>query len=283
MRLPVFERAGRIDLNEYLFRAGLLLGGVILLFFFFRFFEKSNLYFPFKKLDGTPADIGLNFEDVNITASDGISINAWFIPSALPRAAIIFSHGNGGNISHRLEKILILNNLNFDVLIYDYRGYGQSKGRPGEDGLYLDAEAVYKYLVNERRISSGRIIAFGESLGAAVSIDLALKHELRGVIIEEGFTSVKDVAKHYLPFIPAIIYKSKYDSLEKIKNVHSPKLFFHSIDDEIIPYDFGKRLFEAAPEPKMFVNLRGGHNDAFLVSKDLFIKGIDDFVKEMGK
>lgn len=270
-------------MNEYLLRAGLILGGVVLLFFFFRFFEKSNLYFPYRSLEGTPEDIGLAYQNLDLITKDGISINAWFIPSESPRATIIFSHGNGGNISHRLEKLRMLNRLNLDVLIYDYRGYGLSKGSPDEDGLYLDAQAVYSYLVNDKKVQPEDIIAFGESLGAAVSVDLALRHKLGGVIIEEGFTSVKDIAMHYLPFIPSIIYRSKYNSLEKIGHVSAPKLFFHSVDDEIIPYELGRKLYDAAGEPKEFVELRGGHNDAFMVSQDIFVKEIDGFVEGLEK
>lgn len=270
-------------MNEYLLRAVLISGGIILLFFFFRFFEKINLYFPLRTIEGTPEDIGLRYQNLDLITKDGVSINAWFIPSGSPRATIIFSHGNGGNISHRLAKLQMLNRLGLDVIIYDYRGYGMSKGSPDEDGLYLDAGAVYSYLVNDRKIRPQDIIAFGESLGAAVSVDLALKHELKGVIIEEGFTSVKEVAKHYLPFIPAIVYKSRYDSLEMIRHVKAPKLIFHSTDDEIIPYEMGRKLYEAAAGPKEFIELKGGHNDAFLVSRDAFVKGIDGFVEGLEK
>ena len=265
-------------MNDYLLKAGVIICAVALLIVFFRYFEKSNLYFPMGPLDGTPADIGLEYENINVVTDDGVKIHGWFVPSWSSRATVIFSHGNGGNISHRLAKLQILNKLNLSVLIYDYRGYGQSKGSPDEEGIYLDAEAVYGYLVNKKGVSPESIIAFGESLGAAVSADLALKHDIKGVIIEEGFPSVKAVGMHYFPFIPNFIYKSKYDTKEKLKSLKAPKLIFHSIDDEIIPFGMGKRLFEAAAEPKEFIELRGGHNDAFMVSQDEFIKGIDEFV-----
>jgi fermentation-respiration switch protein FrsA (DUF1100 family) len=268
-------------LSDFIIKAALFLGAIILLLVFFRHFEKSNLYFPLRHLDGTPADIGLEYEDVNITTGDGVEIHGWFVPARYPRATVIFSHGNGGNISHRLAKLQILNRLGLSLLIYDYRGYGMSKGSPDEEGLYLDAEAVYDYLINRRKVNPGDIILFGESLGAAVSADLALKHDVKGIIIEEGFPSVKAVARHYFPFIPHFIYKSKYDSQEKLKDMKIPKLIFHSIDDEIIPYGMGKRLFDAAAEPKEFIELRGGHNDAFMVSEDEFIRGIDSFIEGM--
>ncbi len=260
----------------------LLIALFILFFFFFiRYLEKKSLYFPLRAIEATPEGIGLPYEDVSITTQDGIKIAGWFIPAESPRLTIIFCHGNGGNISHRLEKIEIFNKLNLNVLIFDYRGYGLSKGSPSENGLYLDAEAVYDYLVNEKKIFPQKIIAYGESLGGAVAVDMAGRHDLAGIIIEGGFTSVKDVAKKYLPFIPAFVYKSRFDSLEKIKDIKSPKLIFHSVDDEIIPFTLGEKLFHGAAAPKKFARINGGHNDAFLVSQDVFVKEIDEFVSRL--
>jgi fermentation-respiration switch protein FrsA (DUF1100 family) len=249
---------------------------LIILFFLIRFLEYKSLYFPLSRIEATPKDIDIDYEDVIVTTKDGIRISGWFVPAKNPRATLLFCHGNGGNISHRLEKISMFNFLDLNVLIFDYRGYGKSKGSPSEKGLYLDAEAMYQYLLN-KGFAPREIIAYGESLGGAVAVDLASRHELGGIIIEEGFTSVKDMGKKILPFIPSSIYKSGFDSLKKIKNIKSPKLIFHSADDEIVPLAFGKKLFDEAPEPKEFVQLRGGHNDAFLISQELFMGKIDSF------
>lgn len=224
--------------------------------------------------------MSLDYEDVNITAADGVKLNGWFIPSDMPRATILFNHGNGGNISHRLEKIKMLNKLDLNILIYDYRGYGLSAGKPSEKGLYLDADAMYGYLTN-KKISPETIIAYGESLGGAVAVDLASNRVMGGLIIEDSFTSVKAVAQKIFPFIPAVVYKSKYDSLAKIRDIDVPKLIFHSTEDEIIPFELGKKLFDASAEPKKFVELRGGHNDAFMISRELFIKKIDLFIEKL--
>ncbi|MEF9427051.1 MAG: alpha/beta hydrolase, partial [Candidatus Mariimomonas ferrooxydans] len=177
----------------------------------------------------------------------------------------------------------ILNRLNLDVMIFDYRGYGMSTGSPSENGLYLDAEAVFNYLVNEKAILPWEIIVYGESLGAAIAVDLAGKHDLGGIIIEGGFTSVSDMTKKILPFIPAVIYASRYDALEKIKNIKSPKLIFHSVDDEIIPFEMGEKLFNEAAEPKEFVKIQGGHNDAFLTSHEVYSEKIDSFISGLLK
>ena len=256
----------------------IIIAALLLLFFFIRFLEYKSTYYPFRSIEYTPRDIGLNYEDLTLTTKDGARIFGWFIPSELSRAVIIFCHGNGGNISHRLEKIVMLNRLNLDVLIFDYRGYGMSEGRPSEKGLYLDTEAVYEYLVNDRKISPRSIVGYGESLGGAVIIDLASKQKLGGLIIESSFTSVPDIAKKVAPFIPGFVYKSRFDALSKIKVVETPKLIFHSVNDEIIPFEHGERLFNNAGGQKKFVRMQGGHNDAFLVSKDLFMTEIDLFI-----
>lgn len=254
---------------------------LIFLFFSVRFLEYKSLYFPFKRIDATPKDIGLDFEDMILTAKDGINISAWFIPAESSRAVMLFSHGNGGNISHRLEKIKIFNELDLDVLIFDYRGYGKSEGRPSENGLYLDAEAVYDHLVKERKMPYQKIIGYGESLGGAVIIDLASKREMGGIIIEDCFTSVRDMGRELLPFIPAFLYKSSFDSLTKIKSVEIPKLILHSADDEIIPFEQGRKLFDNAPVPKEFIELKGGHNEAFYISRDVYSSAIGSFVKKI--
>ena len=254
---------------------------IILFFFSIRSIEKKSLYYPLREIEGTPRDIGLDYEEVRVTTIDGVRLSAWFIPSDLSGATILFSHGNGGNISHRLEKIRILNGLGLDVLIFDYRGYGGSKGSPSEKGLYLDAEAVYDYLVNQKKIPAREIVGYGESLGGAVIIDLAGKHELGGIILEGAFTSVRDIAKRYFPLVPSFVYKTAFDSYKKIRNVGYPKLHFHSTADEVIPFDLGEKLFDNAPEPKEFVKLHGGHNDSFIISQDVFASKIDSFIQSL--
>jgi fermentation-respiration switch protein FrsA (DUF1100 family) len=253
---------------------------LILLFFFIRFIEQRSLYFPLKEIEATPAAIGLDYEDVTVTTNDGLQLTGWFIPSAHSRDTILLSHGNGGNISHRLEKIKILHALDLDVLIYDYRGYGRSSGKPSEDGLYRDAQVMYDYLIHERKIPVQRIIAYGESLGGAVAIDLAVKRDLGAIIIESGFASIHDMAKKIFGVAPSFLIHAKYDSVDKIRTIQIPKLIMHSPDDEVVPFSQGRGLFENAPEPKIFVELQGGHNDGFLVSGDVYSKAIDAFVEK---
>ncbi len=253
----------------------------IILFLFIRYLEQRSLYYPFRDIEITPKDIGLDYEDVHITTDDGIEIHGWFIPAKDPARVLLFNHGNGGNISHRLEKLQMLHALNLAILIYDYRGYGLSKGRPSEKGLYLDADAMFVYLLKEKGYEPDQIIAYGESLGGAVAVDLTSRRDLKGLIIEGSFSSIKDIARKYFPFIPSFIYKTKYDSIIKIKDLTVPKLIMHSIDDEIIPLKFGVALFDAAAGPKKFIILKGGHNDSFLVSKKEYVFEIRAFLSEL--
>jgi fermentation-respiration switch protein FrsA (DUF1100 family) len=268
--------------SEYAMKALFFISILFLFFLFLRFIEKKNLYFPLREIEATPQNIGIAYEDINLTTKDGIQITGWFIPSEKARATFLFFHGNGGNISHRLEKIKMLNVLNVNVFIFDYRGYGESSGSPSENGLYADAEAAYDLLVNKRKIAPPRIIAYGESLGGAVAVYLAGKREVGGIIMESTFTSVRDMAKRLLPFFPRFLLKSRFDSLEKIKEIGVPKLILHSRDDEIVPLELGNMLYREAAGPKEFVELRGGHNDAFLISQEIFTSAIDSFITRVG-
>jgi fermentation-respiration switch protein FrsA (DUF1100 family) len=277
-----FYDAINVIVYNYIYKFGLLIAFLAVLFFLIRYLEKKNLYFPLKTIEANPGDIGLYYEDIIVTTGDGVDINLWYIPADRPAATIIFCHGNGGNISHRLEKIRLLNGIGLNVLIFDYRGYGSSGGSPSEEGLYLDASAVFGYLVNIRMVPSDRLILYGESLGAAVAIDLAGKYDVAGIIIEGGFSSVKEMAKRIFPFVPGFIYKSRFDSLSGIRNVNVPKLFFHAGEDEIVPLELGRKIYDAASGPKEFVQINGGHNDSFLVSEEMYLREIESFTERYG-
>ena len=253
----------------------------LLIFFFIRFLEQKSLYFPFPTLEITPQDMSMEYEDVHLTASDGTKLHGWFIPSESSKAAVLLAHGNGGNISHRLEKLKMLHDTDLDILIFDYRGYGLSSGSPSEDGIYLDVQAFYDYLVNEKNLSADSIIGYGESLGGAVIINLAKGYRLGGIILEGAFTSVPDMARKLIPFMPSALLKTRFDSFNKIGTIKVPKLFFHSTSDEVVPFELGRRLFEAAQGPKEFVQLHGGHNDAFMVSQDEYVGHIHEFVSNI--
>lgn len=249
------------------------------------FYQPNLLYFPnmpTRQIQATPEVIGLDYEQLGLTTADDEQLDAWFIPAERVRGTVLFCHGNAGNLSHRLDSIRLFHELGLSVLIFDYRGYGQSTGKPTEKGTYRDAAAAWQYLVEQRGISPEHIILFGRSLGAAIAADLATRQPAAGVILESAFTSVPDVAAQLYPWLPVRwLSRYRYNTRKKLADIHSPVLIVHSRNDEIIPYANGEHLFEAANEPKLFLELRGGHNDGFMVSGDSYIRGLEVFINEV--
>jgi len=248
---------------------------------YIKYIESRSIFFPTKNIDLTPADARIPFEDVYLKTTDDIRIHGWFIPFENAPDAILFCHGNGGNISHRVEKIILLRRSRANIFIFDYRGYGNSQGRPFEKGIYQDAQAAYDYLVKVRKINPKHIILYGESLGCAVAIDLASKERVGGLILEGAFSSGRDMARVIYPFLPTALFFNKFNSLDKIKKVSQPKLFIHSTSDEIVPYDLAKKLFNQAPQSKQFFDIKGGHNTAFIDSQQDYTRAIVSFVQEL--
>jgi fermentation-respiration switch protein FrsA (DUF1100 family) len=237
------------------------------------------MYFPTRGLSATPADYGLEYESVNFTTEDGLKLHGWWIPAEAERAILLFFHGNAGNIADRLDSIGIFHRLGLTVFIPDYRGYGLSEGSPSEQGTYLDALAASRYVTEERGVAPSRVVIFGRSLGAAVATMLASKHPPQALILESAFTSVPDMAARLFPLLPArLVLGMKYDNLKRIEQIRCPLLVIHSRDDEIIPFEHGRRLFEKANDPKRFLEIRHGHNDGFVLSGPLYINGLSEFL-----
>ncbi len=251
---------------------------VLLLFLF----QAHLLYFPnipSRALGPGPDSIGLAYEDVELVTDDGIKLHAWFVPASEARGTVLFFHGNAGNISHRLDSLKIFHDLKLSTLIIDYRGYGRSEGKPSEQGTYRDADAAWRYLTVQRGIAASRIILFGRSFGGAIASYLASRRKSAGLIIESGFISVPDLAAKVYPWLPARqLARFNYPTREYVKAAGLPVLIIHSRQDEIIPFSQGQSLFAGAREPKGFLELRGGHNDGFIVSGRHYLNGLDDFV-----
>jgi fermentation-respiration switch protein FrsA (DUF1100 family) len=262
----------------------LFLLGVYLLLGLLLFVTQARLLYypnlPSRAVVATPARIGLAYEEVALTAADGVRLHGWFLPAGEPpRGALLFFHGNAGNISHRLDSLRIFHDLGLSVLIFDYRGYGRSEGKVSEDGTYLDAEAAWRHLTETRGFAEEKIVLFGRSLGAAVAARLATRHRPRALILESSFTSVPDLAAKYYRIYPVRwLTRFRYDARAALGAVDCAVLIAHSRDDEIIPVAHGRALFEAAPEPKAFLELRGGHNDGYLASGRSYIDGLDAFL-----
>lgn len=228
------------------------------------FFEESLIFFPDSYPGGDWQPAGLDFEDAWFTAADGTRLHGWYVDRPEPVATILFSHGNAGNLSHRTEKMLAVHaEVGAAVLIYDYRGYGRSEGWPDEPGVLADARAARAWLAERAGIDPGRIVLMGESLGGAVSVDLAADDGARALVLEGTFTSIPDVAAHHYPILPVRAFlRTRLDALAKIGRYGGPLLQCHGEADTIVPFEQGRRLFESAAGPKQFLTLPGAdHND----------------------
>lgn len=255
-----------------------VLAGLVL-WVLIRRFERAQIYYPAAELETTPAAAGLAYEDVYLTTSDRLRLHGWWVPAAEQAPAVIFCHGNAGNISHRLDLITIFHRLGLNLFIFDYRGFGRSEGRPDEKGTYLDAEAAWVHL-RDRGIAPEKIVIFGRSLGGAVAIELAGRRPAGALIVESTFTSTVDMGKLIFPFLPVgLIVTHRYDSLSKVGGLDLPQLFIHSRDDELVPFEMGKRLYRGAAEPKEFFAISGSHNDGYLVSEPAYSEAIAAFLE----
>ncbi len=247
---------------------------------YLRSIEKKIIFYPTKEIEFLPKELGLAFEDIIFKTKDNIELNAWFLPNKFAHYTIIFCHGNAGNISHRLEKIKFFNELGCNCFIFDYRGYGRSKGSPSEKGLYLDTQGAYDYLLS-RGIKPEQIVGYGESIGGAAIVDLASKNKMAAIIVDSGFSNAQDMARIIYPFIPSRIFSSRFNSLNKIQSIKIPKLIIHSLNDEIVPYKLGRKLFDNAASPKEPLQIRGGHNRCFFESEAALKEKIADFLKRI--
>ncbi len=244
-------------------------------------FQSHFVYYPERILVANPGSIGLNFKNVSFETSDRVELSGWFIPGAGASGVILFCHGNAGNISHRLESVQMFHRLGLDVFIFDYRGYGQSKGKTTEQGTYKDAEAAWRYLIETRQMNPDQIVVFGRSLGGAIASWLSQTHPPGALILESTFTSLPDIAATLYPYLPVRwLSRFEYDTAEYLGRVDCPVLIVHSRDDEIMPFGHGQQLFEVAKEPKRFLEISGTHNEGFITSGGHYEEGLNAFILE---
>jgi len=250
--------------------------------------ERRYIYFPSHEVGPSPADFGLQGEEFRVATPDGERLHGLYLrrdPATTTRPTLLFAHGNAGTAPGRLPRAaLFLQRLDVDVVLYDYRGYGQSSGAPSEEGTYTDARAVYDWL-RQRGVAAERIVLFGESLGCAVSIQLALDRPVRAVILEAPFLSVRAMAKRLLPWLPlGPLLRTRYDNQAKIGRVAAPVFIVHGSDDELIPQEQGAALFAAAREPKRFLSVPGAHhNDVPRVGGTAYLDALDAFLRSLDR
>lgn len=235
---------------------------------------------PFPKGDWSPAP---RTEDVWIDSSDGVRLHGWLAePARGPaRAVVLYTHGNGGNVTNRRHVIeLFRDRMNATVLVFDYRGYGRSDGRPTEVGVLDDARAARRWLAARAGVREGDVVLAGHSLGGGVAVDLAARDGTRGLILEGTFTNLPDVAASHVPLLPVrSVMQTRLDSVAKIGAYRGPLLVVHGDADRIVPYSLGRRLFEAANEPKQFVTIPGGnHNEHYTPE---YVAALDRFIASL--
>ncbi|MGP0566551.1 MULTISPECIES: alpha/beta hydrolase [unclassified Nitrospina] len=245
--------------------------------------ENKIIYHPHTYPDGEwDAADGMPVEDVWFTASDGTRLHGWYFPAIEARATLLFFHGNAGNLTHRVDNIQRLTPLGLNVFIFDYRGYGKSEGAPDEAGILQDAQAAYDTLVKERKVPPDTVILFGRSLGAAFATDVAHRNPAAALILEAAFTSARDMAGAMFPILPiGWAIRSKLNAVDKVPDITIPKLIIHGTGDEVVPYKLGRKLYDAAAEPKAFYDLPGaGHNNTYRLGGQAYFDRIHRFVDE---
>ncbi len=246
--------------------------------------EKKIIFHPSKFPDGywNPGSMGMNVQDIYFQSEDGKKLHGWFVASPNARATLLWFHGNAGNLSHRLDNIQRLLPLGLNIFIFDYRGYGRSEGEPDEEGIYKDSLAAYNKVLEMEGVRVDSLFLFGRSLGGVCAVETALNKSARGLILESVFTSASDMSRKIFPLIPlGWAIRSKFDAIGKVPRLTLPKLFLHGNRDEIVPFDLGKKLYDAAADPKTFYTIEGaGHNDTYIMGGRDYYKALDGFISE---
>jgi fermentation-respiration switch protein FrsA (DUF1100 family) len=238
------------------------------------------LYFPSRGIIETPDRAGLEYRDLGLEADDGERLHGWWIRARTDSLGqMLLCHGNAGNVGDRVVHAALLTATGFDVLLFDYRGYGRSTGQPSEEGTYRDARAALSCLLEQPGVDPARIFYLGESLGGTVALDLALERPPAGLVLLSAFTGVRELGRLHYPFIPAALVPDAYPTLRRIHELHAPLLVLHGDRDDIVPLSQGRALFEAAPGPKRMHVFPGlGHNDLVPLAGAEFARVIASWV-----
>lgn len=245
--------------------------------------QGSLIFFPDRALRAEPAHYGLSAESLTLATAGGINLRGWWIRGA-GRTALLYFHGNAGNIGDRLERTkLLVSELGLDVFLVDYRGYGASDGTPTEAGLYADGLAVYD-AARARGFPASRIIPFGESLGGAVALETAIRKPCAALILEAPFLSVAAMARRYYPWIPSFFVRLQFDNGEKIPQITVPKLIAQAEHDEVVPPSQTRRLFELAAPPKTYFLIPGAmHNDTYIAGGPAYLEAWRQFLGQVAE
>ncbi len=260
-----------------LLRIGLYLLAAYLML---RWFEYKQIFQPSRKMDAAPGQLGRPFEDVFIPVENGERINAWYFPATnIASPVMLVCHGNAGNISDRLDLAALLLEAGAGVLLVEYRGYGRSDGKPGEEKTYRDAQAAYRWLIG-KGVAATNIIAYGESLGGGVVSELAVREKLGGLILQSTYTSMTDLGTELFPWLPVrLVSTIKYNTRARWPKLDVPVLILHSRHDDLIPFHHAEESFAAANEPKFLLEIGGGHSDGLFSSRPAMLAAIREFLQ----
>ncbi|QIS11153.1 alpha/beta hydrolase [Nocardia arthritidis] len=238
-------------------------------------------YLPEKLIVQDPSLLGMDFRELSMRTTDGEIVHGWWLPARNPVGHILFAHGNAGNIGDRVPILALLVQAGFDVLAFDYRGYGRSTGRPTEAGTYLDSRAALHTLRERPGVDPKRIVYLGKSLGGGVMTELAVAEPPAALILMSTFTGIRDAARSVYPFLPSPFVPDAYPSLRRIRRLRAPVLIMHGDQDELLPLRHAERLYAAAPEPRKLVVFPGaGHNDIIATAASAWLALIRDWTAQ---
>jgi pimeloyl-ACP methyl ester carboxylesterase len=244
----------------------------------------SLLYLPSRVIVRTPEDAGLDSRELSLETDDGARLHGWWIRARSESLGhLLLCHGNAGNVGDRVLHAALLTAAGFDVLLFDYRGYGHSSGRPDEEGTYRDARAALACLLEQPGIDSARVFYLGESLGGAVAVNLALERPPAGLVLLSTFTGVRELGHVHYPLLPASLIPDAYPTVRRIPRLRAPLLVLHGDRDDIVPLAQARAVFAAAPEPKLIHIFTGaGHNDLLELAGAEFARAIASWASRCG-
>jgi fermentation-respiration switch protein FrsA (DUF1100 family) len=251
--------------------------------------QRRLMYFPTGAVP-PPGEIGLtvgltDVEPVTFETTDGLELSGWFVAASgpSPRVTVLVFNGNAGNRAHRGPLAAAFHGHGLQVLLVDYRGYGGNPGAPTESGLAADSRAARAYLAGRPDVDASRIVYFGESLGTAVAIDLAVEHPPAALVLRSPFTSMADVGQHHYPFLPVrLLLRDRFAAIDQIRRIRVPLLVIAGGHDRIVPIENSRRLYDAAVAPKTLLVLPDAdHNDDELLAGDEMIRAIVRFLQPL--
>lgn len=245
------------------------------------FTEETKLYHPDEIVSTNPNHVNLVYQDVYFKTKDNESLNGWFVPADGAEVTLLFCQGRSGNLSSTVPMIRFFHGMGFNVFAFDYRGFGNSSGKPSEQGLYKDVEAAYDFLMDKKEISKDKIVVYGRSLGGPVAAHLCLKRKCAALILEGSFPSLKTYVSDAGGFLPAEwLVSEKFDTISQVKKITIPKLIVHGMDDEIISFSEGRLLYNKAALPKEFLSFEGGHDDEIYLTSEVFKNKLEEFLQD---